>query len=708
MTVNQQTVEETKQQIRVLVNEIASLGKAGTPAEEYYPQFLQRVITALAAVGGAVWLLDEDRNLRLQYQINMSESLREEEGEDAKRHTRLMRRVAGTGQSLLVPPYSGTADSEAEGNPTKYLLVLAPLSHDKKVDGLIEVFQRPDAAPATQQGYLRFLQQMAELAAEWLRNERLAHFSDRQVLWQQADTFARACHESLDLKETAYIVANEGRRLIGCDRVSVAILKGRKCKVQSISGQDTIENRSNIVAALNKLATRVVAAGEPLWHDGKTEDLPPQIEEALEEYVDQSYGRHIAVLPLREPVRDSSNEPTGAAGEIDRDGSHRGETIGALIVEQIESNLPADVFHNRVNLVYEHGTRAIANSLHYDSLFLMPIWRSLGRISWIIKARTLPKTLAITGLILALLLALIFVPWEMELEANGTLEPDSSRHVFAPIDGIVQLGIPDYARRDADGRFRDDEGNVFVEVIDGLKVDAGDVLLVLENRELELKITELQGQLNRTQEELGSVQSQLSRGNFDPIESRKLQGEELSLVSQLETLKESLNLRLEQRRSLKVRAPISGVVTTWDLVKTLNKRPVVTGQVLIDIANLNEPMHLRIRMPDKRMHHLDQRLNQLASGEMESRTLPVDFILATEPDRTRTATLDVTSIERRTTSDKDDGEVVRMKAYPDADSLSDFEVRPGAKVIADVHVGKRPLGYVLGYEVYEWLCKFFF
>jgi hypothetical protein len=205
MTVNQQTVEETKQQIRVLVNEIAALGKAGVPAEEYYPQFLQRVITALAAVGGAIWLLDEDRNLRLQYQINMGESLQDEGTDDSMRHSRLMRRVAGTGQSLLVPPFSGTADSEAEGNPTKYLLVLAPLSQDKKVDGLIEVFQRPDAAPATQQGYLRFLQQMSELAGEWLRNERLAHFSDRQVLWQQADTFARLCHESLDLKETAYM-----------------------------------------------------------------------------------------------------------------------------------------------------------------------------------------------------------------------------------------------------------------------------------------------------------------------------------------------------------------------------------------------------------------------------------------------------------------------------------------------------------------------
>ena len=29
--------------------------------------------------------------------------------------------------------------------------------------------------------------------------------------------------------ETAYTIANEGRRLIECDRVSVAIRKGKKC-----------------------------------------------------------------------------------------------------------------------------------------------------------------------------------------------------------------------------------------------------------------------------------------------------------------------------------------------------------------------------------------------------------------------------------------------------------------------------------------------
>ena len=486
MSVNHQTVEETKAQIRGLVNEIAQLAKSGATSEEFYPELLTRIITALAAAGGAIWLLDEDRQLRLQYQINAEPSildLDDPTNDDATRHTRLITRVANAGQSLLVPPYSGTTDGDAEGNPTRYLLCLGALQHDGQRDGLIEIFQRPDTAPDTQRGYLKFLQQMCELAAEWLRSQKLRTLGDRQTLWQQADSFARATHESLDLKETAYIVANEGRRLIGCDRVSVAIKKGRKCKVQAISGQDTIENRSNIVAALNKLATRVVAAGEPLWHDGSTEDLPPQIEEALEDYVDQSYGRNIAVLPLREPERTLGKDEGGAAGEIDRDDSHRGEVIGALIVEQIETDIPEDIFRARCDLVYEHGTRAIANSRAHTNLFLMPLWRTIGHASWIIRARTLPKTIAILAAITAVILGLIFIPKDFDLEAEGTLQADVRHEVFAPIDGEV----------------------IEVNAAHKQMVKKGDILVLLRNHEMEIQLNEINGEIQTTLAEMSRV-----------------------------------------------------------------------------------------------------------------------------------------------------------------------------------------------------------
>ncbi len=686
MSVNQQTVEDTKAQIRGLVNEIAQLSKSGATAEEFYPELLSRIITALAAAGGAIWLLDEDRQLNLQYQINAEPSILEEDNEDATRHTRLIQRVANTGQSLLVPPYSGTTDGESEGNPTGYLLCLGALQHDGHNDGLIEIFQRPGTAPDTQRGYLRFLQQMCELAAEWLRSQKLRTLGDRQTLWQQADSFARATHESLDLKETAYIVANEGRRLIGCDRVSVAIKKGRKCKVQAISGQDTIENRSNIVTALNNLSTRVVAAGEPLWHDGATEDLPPQIEEALEDYVDESYGRNIAVLPLREPERRLGlDNESGAAGEIDRDNAHRGEVIGALIVEQIESDIPEDVFRARCDLVYEHGTRAIANSRAHSNLFLMPLWRALGRASWVLRARTLPKTIGVVGLLLAVVLGLTFIKKDFNLEAEGTLVPQEKREIFAPMDGEVIAVNFDH----------DDP------------VQQNDVLIELRNRDIEIQIADIEGQIQTNLAEQAKVQGQLSRRQLlKPSELRSLQAEKNELQTKDSVLQRKLKLQQDRKAELQIRSPIKGTVVSWDVEKNLRQRPIMTGQVLMEVADLEQNLVLEVELPEKREGHLDEYISQQRLTDRDQ--LSVTYILATDPDEPMDAKLLIDSISKRADANEEHGAVIRMRADPDQATLRNLQPRPGAKVIAKIYCGRRSSGFVFFHEIYEWCHKFFF
>ena len=82
------SLEKTKQQIRGLVGEIAQLSKSDLSPEEYYAAFLQRVIQALAAVGGAVWVVGEGGQPQLSYQINISPGLLDSESEDADKHVR--------------------------------------------------------------------------------------------------------------------------------------------------------------------------------------------------------------------------------------------------------------------------------------------------------------------------------------------------------------------------------------------------------------------------------------------------------------------------------------------------------------------------------------------------------------------------------------------------------------------------------------------
>ena len=161
-------IEETKQQILMLVHEIEQFAKSDISPEEFYAEFLPRVLSALAAAAGAVWMADDRGRLALEYHKNLRQALLGESEENQAFHGRLVQRVLAAGEAALVSPHSGSADDEQGGNPTDFLLVLAPLKAAGRTVGVVEIFQRPNTRPATQRGYLRFLTEMCDRASEFL------------------------------------------------------------------------------------------------------------------------------------------------------------------------------------------------------------------------------------------------------------------------------------------------------------------------------------------------------------------------------------------------------------------------------------------------------------------------------------------------------------------------------------------------------------
>jgi hypothetical protein len=674
-SVNAQTVEQTKQQIRNLVGEIAQLSKSDVNAEEYYAAFMQRIVSALAAVGGAVWLVGEGHRPELAYQINLSETLLQPGSDDAKRHLRLLGHVVQSREPQLIPPMSGGEGEDAGGNPTSYLLVLAPLVGDGMVEGVIEVFQRPDSQPATQRGYLRFLIQMCELASEWLKSRKLRHFSNRHSLWAQADQFARMVHENLDVRETAYTIVNEGRRLIGCDRVSVAIKRGRICKVEAISGQDTIESRSNVVTSLGHVATRVVATGESLWYDGATEDLPPQVEEALDAYVDESYAKNVIVLPLRKPSNPDDAARSGRNAEMIGEQHVEREILGALIVEQIETDIPREILEPRIDLVYEHSTRALSNALDYHSVFLMPVWRAIGRSTILVKGRNLPKTLTIGGAILAIVLALFLVPTDFNLKAEGTLQPVTRQDVFFDVDGTV-----------AELLVHSDQ-----------LVQVGDPLARLENHELEQEYVKTLGQIRETNERLDSLQkTKKNNRTLTEAQLAQVSGEYVQMLQRIQSLQQQLELVEKKRAKLTVCSPIAGqVLLPWDAEQSLKHRPVVTGQRLMTIADPNQDWELELAMPERRMGHVMRAVDELGPN------LEVSYVSAGDTRTSKMGT--VKEIDRTTQVKGEEGPTVKIRVDIQPEDL--FKPSPGTTVTAKVKCGRCRLGYAWFHEALEWVQK---
>ena len=647
-SVDPELVEQTKQQIRSLVREIAQIAKSDVAPLEFYDAVLNRVVTALAAVGGAIWTVTETGQLTLEYQINLRETRLADSEDDQVTHGRLLRKVITGGEGMLMAPQSGGGNPEDGTNPTDYLLVLGPLKTANETAGVMEIFQRPGSSVTVQRGYLRFLQQMCDLASEYLKSRKLQHFTDRQALWSQLEQFTRMVHKGLDPRDTAYTIANEGRRLIECDRVSVGICRGRKCKIEAVSGQDTFDKRSNTVSLLTRLTRAVVASGEAMWYTGDTSMMAPQVEEAVQEYVDECHSKAVAVVPLKEPH--DKTDPLA-----------KPRVVGALVIEQIEDSRPREGLQQRIEVVSEHSALALTNVLEHNDLFLMPVWRAIGKSWWLVEARQLPWTVTACVALVVVTSFLCFWPANFEITARGTLQPAVRRLVFADVSG----------------------GVAEVNVEYGQMVAKGDPLLKMKNTDFYVQIAAAQGTLDKAVEEIFALSEQLS-GSTDRGQIAELRGQRRALSEERNSAEAALKLLKLKQEKLTVRSPIDGQINTWHVHDLLIGRPVKIGDVLMTIVEPRGDWELELQMPENRMGFIND-----AQAE-QGPDLRVEYITATNPGATHPGT--IKKIHRSAEVRGEEGNTVLIQVAIDKNDVPDR--LPGSDVTAQVHCGRASIGYV--------------
>lgn len=663
-------VAETKNEIRVLVQEIAQLASSDLGQDEFYAQFLGRVVSAMGAVGGAVWTVGESARLKLQYQVNLAQTLADPSPEARTQHGLLLKQTLSGNQALLIPPQAGAGAPSEAGNPTKALLVLAPLIVEGEARAVVEIFQRAGGGPTTQRGYLRFLIQMCDIACDYLRNRQLRQLQENQSLWQQLEQFVQAVHRSLNVRATSYGIVNEGRRLAACDRVSLALMCGRRCRIEAVSGLDTIDRRASEVKRLQELAEAVLRTGEPLWHTSETEtgDTPPQIEKPLHQYLDLSHARLVAVLPLFAP----SAKESDAAEAVDK----KRRPIGALILEQIRDAKAGESLRSRAQLVAQHSATALSNSINHSSLFLLPLWQVLGKATWLVRGYALPRALLVLAIVVGAVAALTMVQTDFEVAARGKLQPQERRDVFAQIDGIV-------AR---------------VHVRHGQSVKTGMVLTELTNTNLEMELAALVGRQTTNQEQLASHQRALldttggSGARLSAADESRLSGELLQLRQEAENITREIALFQEKQRQLTVVADRPGQVITWKVEDLLTGRPVQRGQSLMSVANPAGAWELELYIPERRLKHIQAALEQEAT-EGERAPLDVVFTLTSHPGQQFHGR--IVEMEQAAEVRPDEGNTVLARVEIDKDQLPPLHDQ--TTVTAKLYVGRTSVGHA-------WFC----
>ena len=241
----------------------------------------------------------------------------------------------------------------------------------------------------------------------------------------------RLFHRDLDFASTNERIANESRRLLGCDRVTMLVPKGSRYRVAAISGVSTVDGRSNSVRSVERLTKAAAVMARPLVFPGE-EPLPPQIQEPLDDYFDETGVMSAVVLPLHSP--DECVEAEGIeAAQLDPF-SGGGEILGVIVLEYFSTASPPAVGPAVTSVACE-AALSLRNATEHRTVFALPLWKAVGRL---VHSGRLPLIAAAVLVVGGLLAATTTTKVDHYVVATGIIEPVSRRQVFAAVDGIVK------------------------------------------------------------------------------------------------------------------------------------------------------------------------------------------------------------------------------------------------------------------------------
>ena len=220
----------------------------------------------------------------------------------------------------------------------------------------------------------------------------------------------------------------------------------------------------------------------------------------------------------------------------------------------------------------------------------------------------------------------------------------------------------------------------------------------LRNDELQQEFVALRNEAVEKSRLIGSLDAEYTAVSktADRVTQTQLQGKIAETRLEVKGLTERLRLLDERLSRLIVRSPIAGVVTTFQAEQLLQNRPVGRGEVLLQVMDDRGDWRLELEVQEHRLGHV-QRAQETVPGPRD-----VEFSLLTQPERTYNG--QTTAVATRTVTSTERGTVVEMFADLDQQSLPQRTI--GAEVRARIDCGKKPLGYVLFGDVWEFVLRY--
>ena len=665
-------VDSGWRQLEQFVDELHLLARSQPSRGDFYQKLLQSSVTMLAADGGAVWVESSPGRWQLLAQVNLDPKLAAEESESTQAHHCLLRSVSSSDEPVLLGPQSGQGTELA--NPSDSVLLLAAVrdssqNSTRRPHAVVEFRLRSGSSPEVQHGWREMASTVCQIAGDYHLYEQLHSLQLDRRSHDQALALLRRVHGSTNLKRTAFEIANEGRRFLQADRVSVLIRRGRRWLLQAVSGVDRVSRRSDTAKRLVRLARSTARWGEPIdYGDEQFEEgedgYPPQISNLVEQHADQDDIRRLVAVPVEfaKPERSSP---------LRRKKSNRPSAV--LIAEQFSATGEEFSRERMLELAQlcEPAMRQASRFSRFplsavvwtaDRLSRLSVWRAFGM-------------LLLSACLTAAVLALVYVPYDFEVEASATLEPLAVRDVFASASGTI----------------------VQVNFSHGDQVEEGDVLAVLHDPQLLLDVERVQGEIEtvrRRREAIAIVRTE-RQVRQQQNEGLPLSAESQQLEERLSSLERQLDLLDDRREALTLRSPIAGRLLTLDVQNLLRSRPVQRGQLLFSVADPSAGWWLRAEVDQDRLGHL------LAARDSEQEQLPVRFRLAGDVEQTYSGHLEEVSSVAVLKTDDLHADVPSIEVRVAVEEPELEAARPGMSADVRIYCGQRPLGYVWLHDLWE-------
>lgn len=682
-------LQQTKSEIRSLAAEIAQLASAALDPGEFYRGFLPRLCAAMGAKAAAVWRMGgNDSGLQLvaghslpnalldttyhslresaphapnaiesaTFEFRPMEQATSQATPPSPSHERILRCVIAEGQPILVPPGSVKVEADRPHNPLSDALIIIPVRIQEEVEFLLEVIQRPSGGPAAQRGYLRFVAQMADLMADYLRRQQLRELTlDRNRL-NRIEGWLTAIAGASGGAECQALGADALRDLFAADRV-VVISNSRRCKVTALSGARSFDPRSEIVLAAEALLRRLLSSGklfQSVQADRPSEWLPQRLlasnrrTGAAGKSVASSANERLAESSIANELETPTGQTTATGERALQEQAAVDAFCHGLACRQAVV-LPLDGYGVQwAILAYaEESGEPLLDITASDGDQSLRLARSIGGlmvdhsattgvVGWLATvllgqrwAGRLVGTNATGGLdpraqkaqerrrlamlwlmrlaLVGLLVVIACFPVSQQVAATAILQPRNKQMYYAPAAAIVTQVMAD----------------------EGEAVRAGTPLLRLTSHELATQVESLQIELAKTQGDVEEKTSRLNRGdNLSPLQRDQLEFNLRELDTTLRSLQLQLSDAQQREQELSISARADGIIATWDLKNRLLNHPVQAGQLLASTFDPDDQWRLLLSIPDHRAGLVSDALDSSAQGAVK-----VHFSLASHPDR---------------------------------------------------------------------------